>query len=801
MLVFILCSFNAVFVCAAGTCLNDPNNGRFNNPNCVADDVKIAQLNIISAPVSCVAGTTIQVQLQAHTVATANQRYDVGYFIALNGNDARTGDCYHDYLPPPLSKVTNGMNSPYYDGDNDQCGDIKKNINTIRNIGADVSMSSNAPPIMLTVLCNDSNGNGTVDVSACTSWDNNTKGACMSAADAYPETPSKCNCDNYELNINVEVGCQSASDCNDNNPCTDQICENHACVYMNKISGTPCDDQNLCSTNDQCNGAGQCIGTPVFCSGDICHNAGTCDLATGLCNNPNKTDGTKCDNGDPCSVNDKCISGECVGTPATCNTPGLCQVGPGQCEGGTCYYNNAPPGTSCNGDTGQCDDNGGCGEGDACNISSDCVLIECLIAECVESICTYSQDFNCFECTPETVDTDCLGALGDNCIIATCDPNTLQCIYSSKLCSSGVDCLIDSCDPQIPGGCFSTPDDSLCPTGDQCSEPICTTQGCELEPTTGNPCISNVPCEVNAVCFNGICAGINSCEAPDSCSTADCDFGQCVISTCLAPTYCNEESSACVQCGPGHACEGDLVCNQDGICVGCESDFHCVSGDPCVIGTCLNQECHYNLNQACVPSSQCLIDAQCISQDQCVLGSCVDKKCEYRSNPDCLPANECEISADCKTNDRCIIGDCIEGTCFYSLDQTCIPSSTQPCPAPAVVPVPIPTPTPIPVPTPISVPTPIPVATPAPVVVAEPQPVEIAEIPVVVPQTPAVEAIDRKYRSDNVSVLDSAPKSDSSTKPSSCANTNAKDLHLWILVLLLLWMSKRARQKKFNTVN
>ena len=69
---------------------------------------------MISGPVSCVAGASIQVQLQAHTVATANQRYDVGYFIALNGNDARTGDCYHDYLSAPLSKVTNGMNSPYY---------------------------------------------------------------------------------------------------------------------------------------------------------------------------------------------------------------------------------------------------------------------------------------------------------------------------------------------------------------------------------------------------------------------------------------------------------------------------------------------------------------------------------------------------------------------------------------------------------------------------------------------------------------------------------------------------------------
>lgn len=855
ILVLILTLGSGIQLRAAGTCLNDPNNSRFNNPVCTAGDVRIAQINLVSGPASCVAGTTIQVQLQATTVATSNQRYDVGYFIALNGNSAKTGDCYHDYLPPPLSTATTGAMSPYYDGDGDQCGDIKKGINTIRNIGADVSMNPNAPPVILNLLCQDNSGNGTVDVSACTSWDNNTKGTCMSVADAYPGTPSKCDCGVYELNIQVQTGCQSANDCEDNNPCTNHACVNHQCIYTDKPSGSPCNDGNLCNTNDQCDGSGQCIGTPVVCTGDICQNAGACDPLTGLCINPDKPDGTKCDNGDPCTVNDKCLAGECEGTPVVCNTPGICEENPGQCINGTCNYNDAPSGTPCAGGAGTCDGNGGCGEGDPCVTAEDCGVIECLTAQCINNLCTYMEDPNCIGCTAETVETDCLGSVGDNCIIASCDPNTFQCIYSSRVCSSNSSCLIDSCDPALPGGCFTTPDDSLCPVGDQCSEPICTDQGCELEPTTGNPCISNVPCEINALCNNGVCIGTNSCQAPDSCSTANCDSGQCVISSCLPPTFCNEATSTCAQCGPGHGCEGNLVCNENGICVGCEIDAQCISGDICVIGTCLNQECHYNLNQACLPPPQCLTDAQCFSQDQCVLGTCVDEKCEYSLNPSCLPPPECsldincstgdpcilgtcvdqechyslnpncqagpqcQIDAQCISHDQCVVGSCVLGECQYTLNQECLPppecnldihchegdrcvigncideecvySLNQACIPPVSPPLVAP-------PVMVPVPTPVPVAPPV------PQPVVIEPGPAIaVEEAPSIE-VATKHRGDNNSSVNRAPRSPEPKKSGSCASAgNIEGTHLWMIALVILWMLKRKRPQNqlINHIN
>ncbi len=54
------------------------------------------------------------------------------------------------------------------------------------------------------------------------------------------------------------LACVSASDCDDANPCTDDLCDSTlGCVYA-QVSN-PCNDGNSCSTNDVCNG-GTCVG-------------------------------------------------------------------------------------------------------------------------------------------------------------------------------------------------------------------------------------------------------------------------------------------------------------------------------------------------------------------------------------------------------------------------------------------------------------------------------------------------------------------------------------------------------------
>jgi hypothetical protein len=59
-----------------------------------------------------------------------------------------------------------------------------------------------------------------------------------------------------------------------------------------------------------------CIGgTPVVCTAsDQCHVAGTCNPASGTCDNPAAPNGTACNDGNHCT-NDTCQSGTCTGTP------------------------------------------------------------------------------------------------------------------------------------------------------------------------------------------------------------------------------------------------------------------------------------------------------------------------------------------------------------------------------------------------------------------------------------------------------------------------------------------------------
>lgn len=73
------------------------------NLNCTAHDVMVTHFNVLSGPSFCVIGTTINVQIQAVTESTGNNRYDVGYWIStVAGENALNGTaCYDDYLPPP----------------------------------------------------------------------------------------------------------------------------------------------------------------------------------------------------------------------------------------------------------------------------------------------------------------------------------------------------------------------------------------------------------------------------------------------------------------------------------------------------------------------------------------------------------------------------------------------------------------------------------------------------------------------------------------------------------------------------
>ena len=146
------------------------------------------------------------------------------------------------------------------------------------------------------------NGTACNDGSACTQTDTCQSGVCSGG------NPVTCAASDQ---------CHNAGTCNPVNG----TCSNPA-----KANGTACNDGDSCTQTDTCQ-AGACAGgSPVVCAAsDQCHDAGTCNPATGTCSNPAKADGTTCNDGDACTTAEVCAVGACTGGGAlNCDDSNAC---------------------------------------------------------------------------------------------------------------------------------------------------------------------------------------------------------------------------------------------------------------------------------------------------------------------------------------------------------------------------------------------------------------------------------------------------------------------------------------------
>lgn len=95
--------------------------------------------------------------------------------------------------------------------------------------------------------------------------------------------------------------CLSNADCNDNNGCTNNVCQAGTCVFPSNVPPGSC-----------CNPAGGVL-TPIN-DGNEC-TADNCDSGTGAVTHPPVADGTVCtEDGNVCTL-DACTAGACVSTP------------------------------------------------------------------------------------------------------------------------------------------------------------------------------------------------------------------------------------------------------------------------------------------------------------------------------------------------------------------------------------------------------------------------------------------------------------------------------------------------------
>src|SRR5437773_2203290 len=286
------------------------------------------------------------------------------------------------------------------------------------------------------------------------------------------------------------VVCAASDQCHDAGTCNPST---GACSNPAKPNGAACNDGNACTQTDTCQ-AGICTGSgAVICTAqDQCHDAGVCNPATGACTNPAKTDGTACNDGNACTQTDTCQSGTCTGANAVvcsasdqCHDAGTCNPATGACSNPA-----KPNGTACN-DADACTQTDAC-QGGVCTGTNAVVCPspdQCHTAgTCNPStgVCSNPPKPNGSACDDGSACTQtdtCQGGTctGGNAVMCpapdqchdpgTCDVATGVCSNPSKAdgtaCNDGNACTqTDSCQ----GGTCTGGNSVVCPAPDQCHD-------------------------------------------------------------------------------------------------------------------------------------------------------------------------------------------------------------------------------------------------------------------------------------------------------------------------------------------
>ena len=549
------------------------------------------------------------------------------------------------------------------------------------------------------------------DSNLCTNDVCNGAGACT-----HPNNTAPCD-DGLFCTVNDVCGggtCHGTTrDCSSaGNACNFGVCDEaiDQCVAQPRPNGTTCSDGNACTQTDTCQG-GSCTGaSPVVCTAqDQCHVAGTCNPATGTCSNPAATNGTGCNDGNMCTQTDSCQGGTCTGAnPVTCTALDQCHLA-GTCNpaNGTCSNPNKPNGSTCT-DGNACTQTDSC-QGGACTGANPVVCTaqdQCHLAgTCNPANGTCSNpgkpdgagcsDGNLCTQTDTCQAGACTGANPvvctalDQCYdVGTCSPTTGTCSQPQK--ANGSPCT----------------DGSACTLGDSCQAGVCT-GGSFVQCTALDQChlagecdsqsgaCSNPPRPNNAACSDG-----NACTLGDSCQAGSCTSGNPVVCTaqdqCHDAGTCNPGTGTCsnpskpggTPCNDGNACTQTDTC-QAGTCTGA-SPVVCTALDQCHdVGTCspATGACSSPPKSG---GSACDDGDGCTQGDTCQAGTCTagapvvcppaddcneagvcnptSGTCESAPKPD---GTTCDDGSACTTGDACASGSCLgTSTCGDGVVQS-----------------------------------------------------------------------------------------------------------------------------------
>ena len=319
--------------------------------------------------------------------------------------------------------------------------------------------------------------------------------------------------------------CPAESDC-----VLSSVPDGSECVLTFAEEGAACSDGKLDTAGDRCDGAGACVGTPYTCEPTSCQlestpNGVDCDVVQAPA-------GASCDDGQLGTKEDVCSAeGECAGTAYTCEA-GLCELA-SEPNGVDCEVTPAPSGS-------QCDDGDVNTKGDACDGSGLCLGDP---YSCVLGPCDLSSE-----------------ADGEGCVVIPVAPGAL--------CDDGEPSTKgDVCDEA--GQCSGTP--YSCEPAECEASSVPNGEGCDVEPMNAGALCDDGSLETGAdVCDGlGACVGLEIPCEPTQCElSAEPDGSVCVV------TY--EEEG--VLCDDGDETSADDACDGEGACVG--------SATACIPGVC-----------------------------------------------------------------------------------------------------------------------------------------------------------------------------------------------------------------------
>ncbi len=180
-------------------------------------------------------------------------------------------------------------------------------------------------------------------------------GALACPVDAPQPNNTSCNDNNVCTQDDTCQGgvCRpgAALNCNDNKPCTNDSCNaTTGCANVRRADNTVCDDGNACTVDDKC-AAGECRGVGKSCDDKNPCTTDTCNPTTQQCTPANVPNNTPCTDENVCTTEDKCQNGACVPGPALDCT-----------DSNACTTHSCDPRTGCTtspNDGGACGDAGG----------------------------------------------------------------------------------------------------------------------------------------------------------------------------------------------------------------------------------------------------------------------------------------------------------------------------------------------------------------------------------------------------------------------------------------------------------